>query len=1076
MFQPTGSFGRSLTATLSFALVVMICAPGRSCLAQVGKQTTGTASGRVQKTGAGKGQECVKRRDGKGIAGAFVKIVNQDDNTSRGIETDANGCYSRPLLPPGQYELTARKFGFKPKTIRDFPVALGRTNPVKFPDFQLEEDPGARGEVKGKVTDVDGQALAEARVVATCGPAGVTRDAVTDSLGAYSLGDLPPGDYVVTALWTEGDSDIANHVSVALDREEVIAPTIRLGAAVNPGAGRTQQEPQQGERQGEQAAALVNAVSVSRGGDFAEKQLLALPLGGGAYMRSFDELALLIAGVAPPPYTPGARGPGVGFGVGTAGQFSVNGSRARSNNFSADGSDNNDADVGVRRQGFVALAPQAIESVKAVSVATLLWDAELGRNFGSQVNVVTGYGGQKFHGQAYAFHTGSELNARNFFDYTGGASGGEDPFRRTQAGLAIEGPITRERAHFFASAERQDVFASPEQHFATPTVAERRFLPGKPFGAPAFGVILPFNDATPLGRNLLELYPKPNHPGGPFGANTFTEALPADGKGTAHSLKVTRQLVAPKPDQVAPDHVFNGRYNLTDDQRFLPSVNRAINSTIESRTRSQNISLILDSALKPTLFNQARFSFGRTRLEFLQYPGSPFIFSRASPETTTVRLGPNAIPVTIGSETGPIGELVIEPFSPVGVGVFYFPQSRASNTFQYADSVSWSRGDHSFSAGGNVRRYQLNSLLDRLYRPQLIYGSGLQLEIGSGNNLIQTPISGVELASVGIPSAIMQTITAGPPNSGIGLRFTEYHFFLNDNWRFRPNLTLDYGLRYEYNTVPREVNNRIENALRLEGLPAPGASRFDSADRTRAFNESVAAYRRILDGRKSIYDPDHNNFGPHIGFAWTPETVGRTVVRGGYGIYHDTILGAVVSQSRNVFPTEIPINVDPSFGVFDTFNLNNPAFLQFSQLPGVPNQPPVFTNPTRLLRAGTCNRFNTCNQIGGSSADFAALIGALLLENPGGGLAFTLTEKRLRTPYAQHWHLTVEREGFSNYLFSAAYAGVKGVKLTRLTTPNLGPNVTPFIQLSADANGFRSINAQLTGGALPLRPEPKLGA
>ena len=160
-------------------------------------------------------------------------------------------------------------------------------------------------------------------------------------------------------------------------------------------------------------------------------------------MRSVDEFALLVPGVAPPPYTPGVRGPGVGFGIGTAGQFSVNGMRARSNNFSVDGSDNNDPDVGVRRQGFVALVPQPIESVKEVSISTLLWDTELGRNFGSQANAVTKYGGNKYHGQFYARFTDSRLNARNFFDTNGKA-----PFTRTEAGVTYSGPIIHNRTQF----------------------------------------------------------------------------------------------------------------------------------------------------------------------------------------------------------------------------------------------------------------------------------------------------------------------------------------------------------------------------------------------------------------------------------------------------------------------------------------------------------------------------------------------------------------------------------------------------------------------------------------------------
>jgi hypothetical protein len=192
---------------------------------------------------------------------------------------------------------------------------------------------------------------------------------------------------------------------------------------------------------------------------------------------------------------------------------------------------------------------------------------------------------------------------------------------------------------------------------------------------------------------------------------------------------------------------------------------------------------------------------------------------------------------------------------------------------------------------------------------------------------------------------------------------------VNDTWRIRPNLSVDYGLRYEYNSVPRDAHNRIENALRLIDLPKAGASRFDNNDRTLTFSSAVDAYAEVLDGRKQIYEPDANNFGPHVGIAWAPRS-GNTAVRGGYGIYYDTILGAVVSQSRNVFSREIPINVDPSFLQFSLFSLNNPAFLQ-----AVMDANGNFTNPVSLLQPGACNRFGTCNQFGGAREDFGALIG-----------------------------------------------------------------------------------------------------
>src|SRR5262249_50305523 len=150
--------------------------------------------------------------------------------------------------------------------------------------------------------------------------------------------------------------------------------------------------------------------------------------------------------------------------------------------------------------------------------------------------------------------------------------------------------------------------------------------------------------------------------------------------------------------------------------------------------------------------------------------------------------------------------------------------------------------------GGNLRRYQLNSRLDRLYRPQVVYAGGL-LQIGqsvvtttstgcpsnSGGfcfipdaNRPPVTISGLQQASLGAASAVLQTITSGAPDSSVALRFNEYHLFVNDNWRVRPNFTLDYGLRYEYSSVPYSADKRIERSLVLEDLPALGTSRFNS--------------------------------------------------------------------------------------------------------------------------------------------------------------------------------------------------------------------------------------------------------
>lgn len=1015
MFLPLSTPFRRFVICLNLGLTFLAGVGLSPCLAQ----DTGNIVGQV------------RDRTKNGVPDVDIQVINARTRRRFGTKTNRNGGFVIVELPPGDYYITASKQNYSAVCIPATYIHLNRNNPVKYPP---------NIELGGKSSE---QVCRELKITAA-------------EPAADQLQELAADEDTSPAAPGGGPRAASYNLVITLEREvgDVTAPE-----ATPQNSTRTATQTTNPSSPEPEAIGLVNTVDAVRGGNFTERQIESLPLGAANFMRSFDDLTLLVAGVAPPPYTPGARGPGVGFGVGTAGQFSVNGARARANDFSVDGSDTNDPDVGVRRGGYVAQVPLSVESVQEVSVSTLLWSAQLGRNSGSQVNAVSKYGGNDYQGQVYGFFNDSRLNARNFFDYSGGASGGKDPFTRAQAGAVLGGPVIRDRTHFFASGSWAKVNASTEQHFSTPTLDERRVFGGQQFGvqrADEIKVFGPFERITPLGRNILSFYPEPGaNPVGPYGQNTFTQILPADGDGTMASFKLTHQ--------VSTSHSLDARYNFINDGRVLPSVNRAMRSSLEARTRSHNLSVIFGSSLGARLFNQARFSFGRTRLNFPEYPGSPFTFSKSSIETVPVV---NGLAENRASQTGAIGELIVEPFSPIGVGVVTFPQRRASNTFQYADSLSWTRGDHSIRFGGAIRRYQLNSLSDRLYRPQVVYGGGYisrKTEVRPGDDPFEpgTLILGVELASLGVASSVLQTITSGPPNSAIGLRFTEYHIFINDNWRIRPKLTLDLGLRYEYNTVPREVNGRIERALRLENLPAPGNSLLDTDARAKTFDYAVNAYRLILDGRTRIYEPDRNNLGPHAGFAWSLGSSGRMALRAGYGIYHNTIPGAVVSQSRNVFPNEIPLNVDPAFLQFDIFNLNHPSFLALDGGGGT----------TYLLRRGACNQFGTCNQLGGAPEDFVALIGQVFKQNSYGGLAFTLPEKNLRASYAQQWHLTIEREVFGDYFLSAAYVGARGAKLTRFTTPNLGPNVSPSVELvRANHIPFPVILNQSVQGGFTSRP------
>src|ERR1041384_1348136 len=230
------------------------------------------------------------------------------------------------------------------------------------------------GAFEGTVTNSQTQArITGALVEVTNQATGIVIRRRTDAQGRFYQGLLPPGVYTIRVstsgfiaqekeqrLFTTSPNQVVP-IPFVLEPEPA-APPVNTNAqpqpspTVNttPAAAANVTSTTDTERRS--IAAEINRTDARRSGAFTEREVSTLPLGSVTVVRSFDELALLLPGVAPPPQTLGSvAGPGVGAGVGSAGQFSVNGLRSRANNFTVDGSDNNDEDIGVRRQGFVAL-------------------------------------------------------------------------------------------------------------------------------------------------------------------------------------------------------------------------------------------------------------------------------------------------------------------------------------------------------------------------------------------------------------------------------------------------------------------------------------------------------------------------------------------------------------------------------------------------------------------------------------------------------------------------------------------------------------------------------------------------
>ncbi len=965
------------------------------------------------------------------------------------------------------------------------------------------------GELRGQVIDIgSGAPLNGVRMVLTSVDRGWTRTMVTDAQGRYVFLQLEPGNYSLRAE-SEGYYSLnRTDILIRLNRLKVLLPPFELRqvAAVPTREITLQSEVAKRAIIDLSAAGptpVILAVTEEIGPDvlvslgdsairfnFGPELLAGLPLRGA---RTYDQLALLAPGVHAVPFS-GGEGPAVGLGVGTPGQFAVHGLRGRSNSFTVDGSDNNDEDIGVRRQGFAAEVPQTADSVQDFQILTAGPPAEFGRSAGAWANVVSRSGTSSTHGAISATFGHDQLQARGPFELpfvdsvnSGRLNGGgftAPHARESQWTGALGGPLHR-GLFYFVSADFRRESALHSGHFVVPASGERGlrtaagFVPIAELGTFLAESNLPYSAVA--GSGVYSLLPLPNHPSGPFGEHTYSQVRRARGRAFVGSAKL---------DWYPHDAIsLTSRYNGTDDEQILPFTGTALNSSLGTATRTQNLSLSLNRTGDG--WSQAlRASYGRTRLTFPPENGDPLLFGSAprpdgastpTIDTSYGRFGP------FGA-TGPIGQLVVQPYSPVGIDVFNFPQGRVNNSYQAAAVWSRTSGDHLLKLGLELRRTELNSFNDRNSRPLFVFTPGYISGTCMQNPacLFATPdglLAGTDAAALGAPGAALQTLSTQPvPDSTIGLAFTRTELFLQDDWRISPRFSLNLGLRYELQSVPRDGQRRLERTF---GIGPEGFSRLQPgdpevctggtpgspADRVicsgnAAFDRALQGWNAFLDGRTGIYRAGRNDFSPRVGFAWDPVGDGRSVLRGGYWLIHEAQMGAVTSQSRNVFPTFVPLNLDLNFRPPDGTLLNNPTFFTFT--------------PTgdSLVTPGSLNRYHLASEA------FATGLGTLFIQAPpfpgaplsSNGLAFTLPEKNLGTAYAQHFVLAFERRFGKTLLAAGRYVGTRGRKLTRFQTPNAGLVATPVL-FASPLLGLALLDLPphpISGGQ--GRPQAELGA
>ncbi len=646
--------------------------------------------------------------------------------------------------------------------------------------------------------------------------------------------------------------------------------------------------------------------------------------------RNFFELNLLVPGAVPA--AQGSAGSVRGDFA-----FSVNGAREDSNNFLLDGVYNVDPKLNT----FGVRPP--VDAIREYEMLTSTYDASFGRNAGAQVNVVLKSGSNQFHGSAYEFFRNAALDARNYF----APSDQPTPqYQRNQFGFSLGGPILKNRTFFFADYEGTRSREGITRLTNVPTLRERvgdfsqsGVFPIDPLtGQPFPGGIIPEERQSAIGRRIAALYPAPNR-NDPL--QNFASSPAQRDRNDSFDVRL---------DHAAGTRSnLSFRYSFNDRDLFEPFSGPTFSLVPGYGTniprRSQNIMLGETHVFTPSFVNEARVAFNRVSLGVFQ-EGSGTSLNRqvGLPELSN---NPRDFGLSFITVTG---------FSPLG-DEGNNPQHSTTNTYQILDTASYARGSHLMKFGFDLRFVQQNAFRDVQSRGFITFSPFAQITGNAlGDLLLGAPL-----------------LTGGARvDNAQHLRTQSYNFFFNDSWRVTPRFTLTAGLRYEYNSPPVDAEDR--------------ANIYDPATRTLL----PVGTNNIP---RSGFEADKNNFAPRLGFAWTLGGEGRTVLRGGYGVYYD---------QSGLAPGEALYFNSPYFD----FNL-------FFPLPGLPL---TLDNPFP------------------SFFPFALPDSALAIQ------------RDLRTAYMQHWNLNVQQQLGRSRVLEVAYVGSKGTKLLSARDINQGqPNALGFV-------------------------------
>lgn len=768
-------------------------------------------------------------------------------------------------------------------------------------------------ELNGRIVDASGSVLPGVKVAITNNATGALRDAVTNNLGYYALPQLQPGVYSLRAEKQGFRTVTQADITLAVDQHATVELTLPVGDLAQEVSVKA-------------TTPLLDTVEPSIGQVIDNRQIVGLPLNG----RDYIQLALLSSGTTNP--IAGSRGGG----------FSSGGQRVSANNYLLDGVDNNSLELADAGRSAELVKP-SVDAIQEFKVQTNVYSAEYGHGTGAVVNVTIKSGANAIHGAAFEFLRNEKVDARNFFSNPAAAA---PEFRRNQYGFAVGGPVIRNKTFLFGDWERTNIRQQQTTLSTLPTSAERTgnfgILP-KTLTDPATGVafpnnIIPASRIDPVAQTLVNLYPAVQNSGL---ISNFLYNGPNNEDVTRYDVRL--------------DHSFRESDNIfarvSHYGRTLPAILNlpppAFGANgFDGAISGWNSAIGWNHIFTPSLITSTRIAWNYSR------------FARANPasagkENLNAKYGIKGGDVTT---PGDFSDFNITGYRLIGIGQNN-PTDRNSQNRQFVNDTNWTRGRHEVKFGVNTIRPQNN----------IVNSRGV---VGSYTFNGQFTGDGAADLLLGLPS---QYAASSAVNAN--LRGWLLAGYVQDDWKLRPNLTLNLGLRYEIARPFYDTQNRMSN--------------FDQ-DTDPAHPVLVLASSKGGYDARSLVNTSLNGWEPRVGLAW--HVLPNTVIRTGFGIF------------RTYF--------EP-FGDAQ-FLIGNPPFAYTVTLASSKTAPPF------ALSAG-------------------APAGLLSINNAAGGLQFSSYERNPHRAYAPQWNFNIQQQFAGNWLLEVGYSGERGIHLLNRIDGNFSP-------------------------------------